>query len=94
MKLETQNSYITNPQFVGGVAVTSFLSGSNFTNASDANPQFGFTAGGLYVGNTGDLTVKTYDGSVLTFVSASGFIPGIVVAVSGSSTARGIVALR
>ncbi len=27
MKLETQNSYITNPQFVGGAAVT-FTSGS------------------------------------------------------------------
>jgi len=94
MKLETQNSYITNPQFVGGVAVSSFLSGSAFASASAENPQFGFVAGGLYVGNIGDLVVKTYDQSVLTFTSASGFIPGIVCAVSGSSTARGIVALR
>ncbi|MFN9913911.1 MAG: hypothetical protein ACK53L_15075, partial [Pirellulaceae bacterium] len=38
--------------------------------------------------------VKTYDGSVLNFVSASGFIPGIVCAVSASSTALGIIALR
>ena len=94
MKLETQSNYVSNPQFTGGVVVTSFLSGSSFDSASDANPQFGFTAGGLYVGNTGDLTIKTYDGSVVTFVSASGFIPGIVVAISGSSTARGIVALK
>jgi hypothetical protein len=93
MKLETQNSYITNPQFVGGVAVT-LISGSAFESASAENPQFGFVAGGLYVGNTGDLVVKTYDQSVLTFTSASGFIPGIVCAVSSSSTARNIIALR
>jgi len=64
MKLETQNSYITNPQFVGGVEVTP-ISGSAFDNASADNPQFGFVAGGLYVGSFADLTVKTYDGSVL-----------------------------
>jgi len=93
MKLETQNSYITNPQFVGGVAVTP-ISGSAFNSASAENPQFGFVAGGLYVGNTGDLVVKTWDQSVLTFTSASGFIPGIVCAVSSSSTARNVIALR
>ena len=94
MKLESQNSYVTNPQFTGGASVTNFLSGSAFAAANESNPQWGFVAGGMYVGNTGDLTVKTYDGSVVTFVSASGFIPGIIVAVSGSSTARSIVALR
>ena len=93
MKLETQNSYVTNPQFVGGVAVTP-ISGSAFANANENNPQFGFVAGGLYVGSFADLTVKTYDGSVLTFYSASGFIPGIITAVSASSTAYGIIALR
>lgn len=93
MKLETQNSYITNPQFTGGVAVTP-ISGSAFNSASAENPQFGFVAGGLYVGNTGDLVVKTWDQSVLTLVSASGFIPGIVCAVSSSSTARNVIALR
>jgi hypothetical protein len=93
MKLETQNSYVTNPQFVGGVAVTP-ISGSAFASASSNNPQFGFVAGGLYVGSFADLTVKTYDGSVLTFYSASGFIPGIITAVSASSTAYGIIALR
>lgn len=93
MKLETQNSYVTNPQFVGGVAVTP-ISGSDFNNANSNNPQFGFVAGGLYVGNTGTLVAKTYDGSVVTLVSASGFIPGIITAVSASSNARNIVALR
>jgi hypothetical protein len=93
MKLESQQNYVTNPQFVGGVAVTP-VSGSAFVSASDANPQFGFTAGGLYVGVIGSLTVKTYDNSVLTFSSASGFIPGIITAVSASSTADKIIALR
>jgi len=93
MKLETQNSYITNPQFVGGVAVTP-ISGSAFDSASANNPQFGFVAGGLYVGIQGDLVVKTYDQSVLTLVSASGFIPGIICAVSASSTAGSVIALK
>ena len=93
MKLETQNSYITNPQFVGGTSVTP-ISGSAFAAANGDNPQFGFVAGGLYVGKQGDLTVKTWDNSVLTFTSASGFIPGIITAVSASSTAQIIVALK
>jgi len=93
MKLETQQSYVTNPQFVGGVAVTP-VSGSTFANFNENNPQFGFVAGGLYVGKEGDLVVKTYDSSVLTFASASGFIPGIITAVSASSTAQIIIALR
>jgi hypothetical protein len=93
MKLESQNSYITNPQFTGGAQVIP-TSGSAFVSASEANPQFGFTAGGLYVGTQGTLVAKTYDGSVLSFVSASGFIPGIFTAVSASSTAFGIIALK
>jgi hypothetical protein len=93
MKLESQNSYITNPQFTGGVAVAP-ISGSAFASASAENPQFGFVAGGLYVGVIGSLTVKTYDQSVLTFSSASGFIPGIICAVSASSTADRIIALK
>jgi hypothetical protein len=93
MKLETQSSYISNPQFVGGVSVTP-ISGSTFSSASANNPQFGFVAGGLYVGGQGNLVVKTYDQSVLTFVSASGFLPGIVCAVSASSTATNIIALK
>ena len=93
MKLETQNSYITNPQFTGGVAVAP-ISGSAFASASANNPQFGFVAGGLYVGNIGNLTVKTFDGSVLNFVEVQGFIPGIITAVSASSTAQDIIALK
>lgn len=93
MKLETQQSYITNPQFVGGVAVSP-ISGSTFASASSETPQFGFVAGGLYVGSIGDLTVKTYDGSVLNFVEVQGFIPGIITAVSASSTAQDIIALK
>ena len=94
MKLETQDSYISNPQFVGGVQVTAGISGSAFASASFENPQFGFVAGGLYVGVTGNLVAKTVDGSVLTFASASGFIPGIFTAVSSSSTAFAVVALK
>jgi hypothetical protein len=48
----------------------------------------------LYVGGQGNLVVKTWDSSVLTFISASGFIPGIVCAVSASGTAANIVALK
>ena len=93
MKLETQNSYVTNPQFVGGTVVVP-ISGSDFAAANESNPQFGFVAGGLYVGKQGNLVVKTWDSSVLTFQSASGFIPGIITAVSASSTALNIIALR
>jgi hypothetical protein len=93
MKLETQNSYITNPQFVGGAAVT-LTSGSTFNNATPDNPNFGFVAGGLYIGSLGNMTAKTVDGSVLTFVSASGFIPGIFTAVSSSSTVRNVIAFK
>jgi hypothetical protein len=93
MKLETQSNYVSNPQFTGGAQVIP-TSGSAFSNASDANPQFGFTAGGLYVGIQGTLVAKTFDGSVLSFVSASGFVPGIFTAVSASSTALGIIALK
>ena len=93
MKLETQQSYVTNPQFIGGNNVIP-VSGSTFAAFNANNPQFGYVAGGLYVGSFADLTVKTWDGSVLTFASASGFIPGIITAVSASSTAYNIIALR
>jgi len=93
MKLETQNSYITNPQFVGGAQVVP-VGGGSFLTASQNQPQFGFVAGGLYVGTQGTLVAKTWDNSVLSFVSASGFIPGIFTAVSSSSTAQAIIALK
>lgn len=91
MKLETQTSYVTNPQFVGGAVV---VPTGSIVDCTPDNPQFGFVAGGLYVGKQGDLVVRTFDSSVLTFASASGFIPGIITAVSSSSTAQEIIALK
>lgn len=81
MKIENQQSFIENGMFSGGVAVT-------------PGSPIGFLAGGLYVGEIGSLVVKTVDGSILTFASASGFIPGLVSEVSASSTANFIVALK
>ena len=81
-KLFNQKGYAENGQFSGGLTVT----GSN-----DPLP---FVAGGLYVGQIGNLVVKTVDGSELTFVSASGFIPGIVTQVTAATTAGSIIALK
>lgn len=82
MKLENAQTYVTNLQFSGGQNI----SGSGFS--------FNFLASGLYVGVPGNLVVTTVDGSVLTFASASGFIPGLISSVSGSTTAGSIVALK
>jgi hypothetical protein len=84
--ISNQKGYIENGQFTGGELIP-LTTGSAFTDAVDIY-------GGLYVGLTGNLTVKTVDGSVLTFVSASGFIPGLISAVSASSTAGSIIGLR
>jgi len=87
-KIINANGYVENGQFAGGISLTApYLSGSAFQNASASY-------GGLYVGEIGNVTVKTVDGSVLTFVSASGFIPGLITAVSASSTAASIIGLR
>jgi len=83
-KIINQNGYVENGQFAGGLAVT----------GSDPIGSLPFTAGGLYIGQTGNLIAQTIDGSVLTFVSASGFIPGIFTSVSSSTTAGAIIALR
>lgn len=85
MKLENQQSLITNAQFSGGQNLTTVVSGSY---------NIPFIAGGLYVAQPGTLVATTIDGSVLTFVSCSGFVPGLFTAVSASSTAAGIVALK
>ena len=92
-KITNQANYIENGQFSGGASVTP-VSGSTFVSASQSNPQFGFIAGGLYVGTIGTLVAKTVDGSVLTFANAFGYQPGLFVAVSGSSTATNIIALK
>jgi hypothetical protein len=92
-KIQNQQFYVENGQFSGGTDVTG-LNGDEFLSASQNNPQWGYNAGGLYIGTVGSLVVKTIDGSVLTFASASGFIPGLFSAVSGSTTAGNIIALK
>lgn len=82
-KIFNQKSYVINSQFSGGTAVP-FTSGSGFLNATTLYS-------GLYVGTYGNLTIKTIDNSVITLVGVSGFIPGLITAVSGSSTASDIV---
>jgi hypothetical protein len=92
-KTLNRESYVENGMFSGADVVVP-VSGSAFNGYNGDNPQFGYVAGGLYVGGIGDLVFKTVDNSVITFASASGFIPGLVAAVSSSSTATGIVALK
>ena len=87
MKLESQQNYVSNPQFAGGEQIFG-VSGSSWENG------FGFIAGGLYVGSQGTLVCRTVDGSVLSFANASGFIPGLITAVSASSTCADIIALK
>ena len=79
-----QQSYVENGQFSGGQTIT----GSNPIGSLP------FTAGGLYIGTVGTLVAQTIDGSIISFVSASGFIPGIFTAVSSSTTCGSIVALK
>jgi hypothetical protein len=77
-----------------------FTSGSTNYNLAGGNGisdypyTFPFIAGGLYLGVPGQLVATTIDGSVLTFVSASGFIPGVFQAVSPSSTATSMIAFK
>lgn len=81
MKIESQKSYITNPQFSGGIN----LSGTG---------SIGFTAGGLFVGTFGNVVATTVDGSKITLKNVSGFIPGLFVSVDSGSTATDIVAFK
>ena len=83
-KILNQASYVENGQFSGGQTIT----GSNTIGSLP------FVAGGLYIGTVGTLVAQTIDGSLISFVSASGFIPGIFTAVSSSSTCGSIVALK
>lgn len=80
-----------NVQVISGSTTTNLSGG---TGTSDYPYSFPFLAGGLYVGQAGTLTATTIDGSVISFVSASGFIPGIFQSVSNTSTATFIVALK
>ena len=79
-----QQSYVENGQFSGGQTIT----GSNPIGSLP------FTAGGLYIGTVGTLVAQTIDGSSISLLSASGFIPGIFTAVSSSTTCGSIVALK
>jgi hypothetical protein len=85
-KVFNQQSYVENGQFSGGSTIIATTGGAFATGS--------VVYGGLYVGEVGSLVVRTVDGSVLTFVSASGFIPGLITAVSASSTAASIIGLR
>jgi hypothetical protein len=73
------------------------VSGSALTSGAGASnwPYYlPFVAQGLYVGLIGNLTATTIDGSPITFVSASGFIPGLFKSVEPTTTALSIVALK
>jgi hypothetical protein len=77
--------------FSSGSTTVNFAGGSG---TSDYPYTFPFVAGGLYIGQAGTLVATTIDGSNLTFVSASGFIPGIFQAVSSASTSTLMIALK
>lgn len=85
-----------NSIIIAGTSGSSTLT-SQFTGGSGASNwpyQMPFTAQGLYIALIGNVVGTTIDGSVLTFTSASGFIPGLFTAISSSSTALGIIALK
>ena len=77
--------------FTSGSANYNLAGGSGTT---DYPYTFPFVAGGLYIGQAGLLVATTIDGSNLSFVSASGFIPGIFTAVSSASTSTQMIALK
>ncbi len=78
-------------------AVTPYRLSKNLlakVTGSDSGTALPFVALGLYVGQVGNLTCKTIDGSVFTMVSASGFIPGLISEISSSTTAGSIIAFK
>jgi hypothetical protein len=81
-----------NDVYVVSDSTTTYLSGAS--GSTDYPWTFPFIAGGLYVAIPGTVAVTTIDGSKINFISASGFIPGLFQAVSSSSTALSIVALK
>ena len=85
------NSIIISATSASSTLTSQFTGGSG---ASNWPYQMPFTAQGLYIAVPGNLTATTIDGSILTFTSASGFIPGLFSGVSSSSTALGIIALK
>ena len=85
------NNIIISAASASSTLTSQFTGGSGTSNWPYQMP---FTAQGLYIALIGNLVCTTQDGSVLTFTSASGFIPGIVTAISSSSSALGIIALK
>ena len=86
------NGIAGNNVYVVSGSTTSYLTGGSGT--SDYPYTFPFIAGGLYIGQAGLLVATTIDGSQLSFVSASGFIPGVFQAVSPASTSTQMIALK
>ena len=82
-KIFNQQAYVENGQFSGVRNITPVTGSTFFTDTQ--------VYGGLYVGTYGDITIKTIDGSVATLKNIQGFVPGLITAVSASSTASDIV---
>ena len=86
-----------NSIIIAGTSGSSTLT-SQFTGGSGASNwpyQMPFMAQGLYVGLIGNVKATTIDGSIVTFVSASGFIPGLFTGITqAGTTALSIVALK
>jgi hypothetical protein len=76
----------------GGTQVAAFATGSAYANSTITSPQAGaVSTGGVWVGNLGTLVGKTANGTTITMISASGYIPVALTAVSASSTATNVV---
>ena len=88
------NGIAGNNVYVVSGSTTTYLAGG--VGRSDYPYTFPFIAGGLYVGQIGDLSATAIDGSNLLFFSASGFIPGVFQSVDAfpATTALGIIALK
>jgi hypothetical protein len=85
------NSIIISATSASSTLTTQFTGGSGASNWPYELP---FVAQGLYVGLIGNISATTIDGSPITFVSASGFIPGLFKSVQPTTTALSIVALK
>jgi hypothetical protein len=85
------NSIIISATSASSTLTSQFTGGSG---ASNWPYQLPFVAQGLYVGLIGNVSATTIDGSPITFVSASGFIPGLFKSVEPTTTALSIVALK
>jgi len=86
------NSIIISAASASSTLTSQFTGGSGASNFPYAMP---FMAQGLYIGLIGNVKATTIDGSIVTFVSASGFIPGLFTGITqAGTTALSIVALK